>query len=122
MVRLNAVGAGKPGFRCLERSITQAVAMWTLARQRFAILRPAPSTRSRPVWIPVQLKDDSRVWISAIVKSRVNETGGINGTMDPLVNITTNGHAKGIVMMDNVTSSGWMLRIPATARDVKFSP
>jgi hypothetical protein len=87
-----------------------------------AFLSLARTRGSRPAWVPVQLKDDSRVWISAIVKSRITETGGVNGTLDPLVNTTANGHTIGIIMMDNVTSGGRMPRIPATARDVQFSP
>jgi hypothetical protein len=65
----------------------------------------ARSRGSRPAWVPVQLEDNSRVWISAIIISRVTETGGVNGTIGQPVNITANGHAIGVIMMSNVTSS-----------------
>lgn len=85
----------------------------------FVILAAAPltsSTRSRPAWIPVQLKEDSGIWISPIVKW--NKTRGVNGTIGLPVNITAQGHAIGVIMMGNVASRGRMSRMPATARYV----
>jgi len=94
----------------------------TLASWRFVILGSAPliSLRSRPAWISMQLKDDSGIWISSIIKW--NRTGGVNGTISLPVNITTKGHAIGVMVMGNVTSGGRMPRIPTTGRYVQFSP
>jgi hypothetical protein len=98
----------------------------TLASWRFVILGSAPliSLRSRPAWIPVQLKGDSGIWISLIVKwnRTVRVTVRVNGTIGLPVNITTKGHAIGVMVMGNVTSGGRMPRIPTTGRYVQFSP